>query len=101
MDKAPDKQVDEKGRMSPGFLVLSSWIILLLLIVLFGYDVNMWAFSSDSRFVQETVQPQAQKLSKFSVDMKLRQLRQDVEGKVHPIYDDSPIYAEIEEADED
>lgn len=100
MDKQQENKQPEKGRMGPGFLMLSSWLILLLLIVLFGYDVNMWAFASDNRFVQEKVQPQARKLSKFSVDLGLRQLRQDVEGKVHPIYDDSPIYAEIEEPDD-
>ena len=93
-------QENEQGRMSPGFLIGSSWMILILLTLLFGYDVNYAAFSSVNPYVQEKVQPLTEKLSKLCVDSGLRKLRQDVEGKVYPVYDDSPIWVEIEEPED-
>ena len=89
-----------KDQDPPGFLIGSSWMILILLTLLFGYDVNYAAFSSDNPYVQEKVQPLTEKLSKLCVDSGLRKLRQDVEGKVYPVYDDSPIWVEIEEPED-
>jgi hypothetical protein len=88
---------NDRGKLSPGFLVGSCWLILLLICGLFGYDIHMWAFSSDSKFMEERVLPVTEQLSKFSNDSGLRQLRIDVEAKVHPLYDDSRIVAEIPE----
>ncbi|MEZ5337025.1 MAG: hypothetical protein R3F46_02070 [bacterium] len=91
----------QQGRMSPAFLIASSWLILGLLVLLFGYDINYWAFGSDNGFMQERVVPQTQKLSGFCVDSGIRGARTAVEDRVHPIYDDSPLWAEIEEADDE
>lgn len=90
---------NDRSRLSPGFLVASCWLILLLLCGLFGYDINMWAFSSNSSFVEQRVLPLTGQLSTFSNDSGLRQLRIDVEARIHPLYDDSQIIAEIPEAE--